>query len=87
MSDSVIGTAASSGKWSEHTSAVMTDAHQRLAAAGVKLTDYDMIAWGAIYFRLKEEEAGRAGFFTVICAFAVSEAAVAHEAMAGEDDR
>ncbi len=81
---SVIQDAAKAGKWSEHTSAVMTDAHQRLAYAGIVLSEYDMIAWASVYFRLKKEEAGRAGLFNVLCAFAVSEAAVAHEAISGE---
>lgn len=64
----------------------MTDAHQRLASEGVELTDYEMISWAAIYFRLKVDEAGRAGFFNVLRALAVSEAACELEFLPSLDE-
>lgn len=65
----------------------MTDAHQRLASEGVELTDYEMISWAAIYFRLKVDEVGRAGFFNILRALAVSEAACELEFLPPLDER
>lgn len=67
-------------------SAVIEDARQRLAAQGIDLTQLEMISWATIYLRLKQTEAGRASFFNVLSAFAVSEAACQHEMMVEQDE-
>ena len=75
-------------KWNNFASTVVSDAHQRLALDGIELTDYEMISWAAIYFRLKVDESGRAGFFNILRAIAVSEAACELEfSSEGEGDQ
>lgn len=72
--------------WNSHCLAVTHDAKQRLASMGIEVDDYEMIAWATIYFRFKREEGDRKGFFSMLCAFAVSEAAVSLEEGPPEQD-